>query len=134
MKVICFRGIGNTGKSRVIKKTINKFFKIIIIPDKKDYCLSFNYKNKRIGICGIGDVRSIMEEKIGKLVEQGCDIIICACHPSGETINFINETFVRDVEFIECNWNNGESEEEKDNQTNERFEKFKRKFEECLKE
>ena len=124
MKIICFKGKGNSGKSTVIKKIINEFFKIKIYPDKKDYRLILEYNGLRIGICSPGDVKEDLEKCIRKLIKEGCDIIICACHTRGKTLDYIN-SLVKNPEFIECKRTPIHRQKAGDN---ERISLFKSKF------
>lgn len=104
MKVICFRGTGNRGKSETLKKILNEFFNIYLIPAKKrDFSLYFMYKGKKIGICSYGDDENSMLKFLKPLKEAGCDIIICASRTKGKPFEFVEKEFDRkDIEDIDC--------------------------------
>ncbi len=121
MKVICFKGNGNTGKSTIIKKILNEFFNISLIPkDKKDFSLYFSYSNKKIGICSYGDNKKAMERWLKPLKENNCDIIICASRTKGEGIRFIENNFgTSNIVYITCDGNYND---------NEKISKFKKIF------
>jgi len=131
MKVICFKGKSNTGKSRIIKRILNEFFNIILIPKrKKDFSLCIPYNGKKIGICSYGDDLKLMEKWLKPLKEEVCDIIICTSRTKGKTLEFIRNSFGEEnIDYIDCEWNKGESERAKDEENNERFLKFREKFE-----
>jgi predicted kinase len=102
MKVICFRGKSNTGKSTIIKKILNEVYNIKLIPDKRDFSLIFEYNRKKIGICSYGDTLDALKKYLKPLINANCDIIICACHTKGGTLRFIMREFSSLVRFIEC--------------------------------
>lgn len=103
MKLICFRGISNTGKSTIIKKILNDIYNIHLIPlKKKDFSLIFRQNDSKIGICNYGDNQEALEKYLKPLKDKNCDIIICACHPKGQTFDFIEREFNNKVTFIDC--------------------------------
>lgn len=114
MRVVCFRGKSNSGKSKTIKKILNDFFKIKILSSKKekrDFCLIFQYKNKKIGICSYGDMPNFVIEKLTLFKNEGCNMVICASHKRGEIIDFIKREFEeQNIKFVDCEL--GETEEE----------------------
>ena len=111
MKIICFRGKGRTGKSIVIKRILNEFFKI--------------------GICSYGDTESLLRRYLKPLKDKGCDIIIYACHGRGKTITFItNEFWGHNIEYIDCLKFNEQDRQNEEN--NRRIALFKEKFERML--
>lgn len=107
MKVICFKGQGNTGKTTIIRERIlNEFFQTEIYMNKEnDFVISFLYKKIRIGICSYGDELSFVKRKIEKLKSRGCKIIICACRTKGELLEYISG-LSKNINWIERNSNN----------------------------
>ena len=104
MKVICFIGDKKTGKSTTIKKILNDFFKVDILAPKirRDFSLSFKYKDKLVGICSYGDTETWLIKMLMPLKDKNCDIIICAAHPpKSKTIKFIKDNF-SDITEIKC--------------------------------
>jgi len=131
MKIICFRGKGRTGKSIVIKRILNEFFKIEIISSRNDFSLIFNYNNFKIGICSYGDTESLLRRYLKPLKDKGCDIIIYACHGRGKTITFItNEFWGHNIEYIDCLKFNEQDRQNEEN--NRRIALFREKFERMI--
>jgi hypothetical protein len=103
MKVICFVGKRNSGKSTIIRKLIKEFFNIIKIfhPKRKtDFILCFKHKGKLIGICSAGDTLKGIKNGI-KMLED-CQEIICACHPNSKGYRFLENKFSNDFKPIDC--------------------------------
>ena len=132
MKLICFKGKCKAGKSTVIKRILNEFFNIKILPlDKTDFSLIFKYKNLKIGMCSYGDIKLALEKYLKPLKDEECDIIICACHGRGETITFITNEFLgQNIEYIDCLKFNEQDRQNEEN--NRRIALFKEKFERML--
>lgn len=100
MKIICFVGEPHSGKTETMKKILLEEFKIILIKPKqpkKDFVLTCKENNKRIGICSYGDTETLLTKYLNLLKDKECEIIICACHPTGKTIDFVKSI---DKEFI----------------------------------
>jgi|SRR3989338_593228 len=111
MKVICFKGVTNSGKSKTIKRVLNGEFKIKIYPDKKDFRISFEWKGLKILLCGCGDSLACMKPVFEEINPKNYDVFICACHPRNDVYNkLISEFGLENINFINCI--NGESEEE----------------------
>ena len=127
MKIICFKGKANTGKSTIIKRILNEFFKITLIPkDKKDFSLCFLYEGKKVGICSYGDSKRDMKKWLKPLKNEKCEIIICASHTRGETIEFVESLGGEIVHYIECGGGE-ERDNEKISQFNEKFKEFEKR-------
>ncbi len=101
IKVICFKGKSNTGKTTVIKKILNKFFNIHICPNKKDFAIVFPYRNKVIGICSYGDALRVVKNKIIFFKSKRCEVIICACRTRGEVKDYIESQPNWGIKWIE---------------------------------
>ena len=101
-KIICLQGSPNTGKSY----TIIKLWKYILEnykDDKEDDYVQFfadsdNYdfvgiitsvNGHKIGVNSRGDDFGWIERWNKKLADNNCDIIFCACHSSGKTIDAV---------------------------------------------
>lgn len=105
MKVICFRGNRGSGKSTTIKEILNRIFNITKIDkkNKKDFCLTFPYNGKMIGICSYGDDISSVKERLEKIKNVGCNIVICASRNNPIVINCIKEALeIENIIFIDC--------------------------------
>ena len=122
MKIICFRGSHNCGKSKTIKRILNQFFKINRVPlAKREVNIIFMWNNKRVIICSQGDSKNEIKNLLLKpLKTEKCDIAICACHKRNSAFKLLDEEFGEaNMDFIECP--RGESEEE----YNRRIKKFR---------
>jgi hypothetical protein len=133
MKVICFVGKEDSGKSRIINRILNKFFKIILInlvpkQKKKDFCIIFMYKRKKIGICNRGDDPSILKI-LRKLRIEGCEIIICASRTKGGLFEEIKKMYnKKDIKWIDCFGKRTSSKGFKVKENKKRIRDFKRIF------
>lgn len=106
MRVIALQGKSNTGKTTTLKRMIltiiqNNIFDTTLIDNlakiiKKcllstgDVKCMFTYKNIKIGVTTRGDARRFLEYDFNEFF-KGCDIVVCAVHTSGETIEYIRE-------------------------------------------
>src|SRR3989344_1799519 len=132
MKIFCFKGVSDSGKSRTIKKILNEVFNIILIPEKKkDFCMHLLYRGKRIGICSYGDDLNAIEQRLKPLKNKGRDIIICACRTRGIVYDFVYGQLGSNIETFVCERVTGKNNENR--VLNERVSKFRRLFEEYLK-
>lgn len=125
MKIICFRGSHNCGKSETIKRVLNQYFKIKRIPlDKKEVNLIFTWKDKKVIICSQGDSENeIQKLLLDPLKTEKCEIIICACHKRNSAFRLLDEEFgERNIDFIECP--RGEESEEEYNRRVDEFKKL----------
>ena len=104
MKVICFKGKSNTGKSKTIKKILNEFFNIIMIPKtKKDFSLCLLYKEKKVGICSYGDNLDLIKKGLIPLKKENCEIILCASRTKGNVYDKIIELFGKEnITYFDC--------------------------------
>lgn len=48
---------------------------------RKDFHAIFQFKEIKIGISSFGDRAIEVENAVKKFIAQGCQIIVCACHP-----------------------------------------------------
>ena len=111
MKVICFKGKGDTWKTTLIKRILNEFFNIEIYMNKEhDFAISFLYKNTLIGICSYGDELPYVKTKIEKIISKGCKIIICACRTQGGLLKYITE-LDKNINWIKPNGSTGKFED-----------------------
>jgi GTPase SAR1 family protein len=96
---ICVWGTAGRGKT----STIRKVFELLAAKNKSirsnsaqwDIHATAEYKGKKIGFCSQGDPApynnqcSILEG----LINEGCDIVVCASRTKGETVNLITRLF-----------------------------------------
>lgn len=119
MKVICFVGKSNKGKTEIINNILKDEFGIKVLSGGKDVSMWFMYEEKKIGMCSYGDYAEIIN-KLKELKREGCDIIICASHPKGELFNNIKREFEEtNIVYILCDGNGND---------NEKINKFKLVF------
>lgn len=122
-KVICFKGARNQGKSEIIRRILNEFFKITIVSKlKRDFCLHFFYKGKKIGICSYGDYPGVLKEFLIPLERAGCQIIICASHLGGGLTRDMEKRFGGHIKDILCRKKDGKSKKIRDNKRYRKFE------------
>lgn len=126
MKVICFRGAGGTGKSTIIKKILDKIYRIKI-NKRGDVSLSFVQKSLKVGICSYGDTEKQLRKYLKPLKDESCKKIICACHPKGKTktYEFIISEFGESTDFIDCIHLKGK--QNRENYIREKIREFERK-------
>lgn len=130
MKVICFRGASKTGKSTIIKRILTNLYKInLITSSRKDFSLILDNKGLKIGLCSYGDRKEILEKNLKPLKDKKCNIIVCACHPNGETFDYIIKEFGEKVLFIDCNKVNSDKIE---SNTRKKLKEFKKIM--CVKD
>ncbi|MFA5405834.1 MAG: hypothetical protein WC307_00545 [Candidatus Nanoarchaeia archaeon] len=127
-KIICFEGKAKIGKSTTIKKILEEYFKssICVLRPKirKDFCLSFIHNGKIIGICSVGDAPAWLKKYLIPLKEKGCDVIICASHPTKKARELLR-TISNNIEFIEC-YKPNESDKDWEIEHSKRIEEFKK--------
>lgn len=124
MKVICFKGVSNSGKSKTIKKILQEFFKIITYPNKKDFKLSFEWEGKKVLLCSGGDALKWMKPIFQEIDPRDYNLFICACHPRNDVFKKLVEVFnEEELNFIDCR-----KEEESDEEYNRRISEFKQIF------
>ena len=105
MKIIALQGTAAVGKTTTLKRMIltiieNKIFNTNIkdLNMVKRKCLSplgdlrcvFDHNGIKIGITTRGDTRGLLEDDFKELLWD-CDIVVCAVHTFGGTVDFINE-------------------------------------------
>ena len=112
MKFIVLVGVGEKGKTTTLKEVIRKLIEsgarsataspnnfkgmkttkdICAVLEKGDVSVELIYKCRKIGITTFGDDRRSIEEKIAIFIQDKCDCIICASHPSGTSNTYIQE-------------------------------------------
>jgi hypothetical protein len=110
--IIGLRGKGNSGKSSTIRilhqllrqhgyNLIRTTFRI----DGGDFISIFSNGNNLIGITSSGDTYDLVHEKLQELVDEACNIIICACRtfdriPPGTNAAILEFTNYRN-QFVE---------------------------------
>lgn len=81
-------GIGKTSTIRCVFDKLNVEGKV---PDKTigpDICAIIKLNNgKKIGVASLGDPCSDQPKWIDYLVENNCDVIVCACRTKGNTVD-----------------------------------------------
>lgn len=111
--VIAVSGASNRGKTTSIKKVKKLLQKKY--PDGKlsqslqprlrvDILYTFTVGNVKIGIASQGDIPKNLELFFNKLLQESCEIIICACHTKNSaTYQFIDglSRVEYDVKFID---------------------------------
>jgi len=131
MKVYCFKGIADTGKSMIIKRILIEVYNIMIDPEiedlklKEDFCLHFVHNNQKIGICSYGDAIEYVDKRLLALKKEKCDLIICASRTQRSVPEFIKKEFEGKIKFVECKWKQEDSDTMKDTINNERLSDFK---------
>ncbi len=96
--ILVLRGRANVGKSTTIRKLshllLNNGFVEIEPADYDepyDFSAVFSKNNKKIGITSSGDTYDLVLEKLKKLVNNPCEVCICACRSRGRTNDAIFE-------------------------------------------
>lgn len=105
--ILALRGPGNTGKST----TIHLLYKLMNMSGFndiegnfgkfKDFWCVFEKGGKKIGITSLGDSYSVLSHKLDILNQAGCEVIVCACRTSGQTIELLEEKLAFKVEYFE---------------------------------
>jgi len=101
MKVICFRGKGKTRKTTILTRVLNEYFNIKIHEGKKDFIITFPYKDYLVGICSAGDSLGHVKKGIKIFESQRCRKVICSCRSRGKGLKYLKDKFGTDVSFIE---------------------------------
>ena len=109
------KGYSNTGKSQALKAV---FFRLIaehgelihvkrLLHGSLDFCntddlgVIFTYRGILVGLESEGDPKGTYHEKaLTEFKKDSCEIVICACHTKGETINILKEHWMPDGEYI----------------------------------
>ena len=103
--LITVSGTTNSGKSTVLSSVIDKFVDngATIVNDLKsglrDRVVIIEYKNEKIGICTEGDVKSILEHWLPRLLDNDCKFIITPTKAHGDTCAYVND-FAKNNKFI----------------------------------
>ena len=86
--IICIQGARATGKT----PTIRGVYKELVPPAKQidlDACYDFSemidYNGTRIGITSYGDPGVDHETTIQNFIDNGCELVLCACRSRGGT-------------------------------------------------
>lgn len=102
--VIAVWGTAGIGKTSTIRRVFDKLNVEGKTPDKtteSDICAIINLSNgKRLGIESLGDPGSEQPEWIDYLVENHCDVIVCACRTKGNTADTVANLVNYDYDTI----------------------------------
>ena len=117
MKIIALQGKSNTGKTTTLKMLIRlflennkynlnpKYVKRYVLnkcnSDTGDVKCVFEYNGKRIGITTRGDTEKALARDFKNHFYK-CDIIVCAVHTHGKTVEFIKN--IDDCAIIHSKW------------------------------
>lgn len=109
------KGYSNTGKSQALKAV---FFRLVaehgeliqinrLLHGSLYFCntddlgVIFTYRGILVGLESEGDPDGKYHEKaLTEFMKESCEIIICACHTKGSTINILKEQWKPDGDFI----------------------------------
>lgn len=94
-------GIGKTSTIRCVFDKLNVEGKV---PDKTigpDICAIIKLNNgKKIGVASLGDPCSDQPKWIDYLVENNCDVIVCACRTKGDTVEIVTNLANYDYNIV----------------------------------
>ena len=104
LKVFVLKGVKYTGKTatlKIVKELLEKKYPSLNCIDFKQsknaqqdfwgiYDLNVNGKIIRVGLETGGDDHGYIYEDVKRFLLKKCEIIFCACHPSGKTLEAIN--------------------------------------------
>lgn len=94
-KFICLYAPANSGKSRSIRR-VDEILQsygakvITTLFEDYDFAREYTFRNKKIGILSIGDPDSAQDEWLTKIVNDNCDIIVCASRSKGATCDIVS--------------------------------------------
>ena len=93
-------GAASIGKTSSIKSAYAKLSgkDFTELPDG-DICEIIHISGKRIGFASEGDPNSSQKEDLKSLMDNGCDIIVCASRTKGETSRFV-EDIANDKDYL----------------------------------
>lgn len=109
--ILALQGEPHTGKSTTIgllydHMVLNDY--IVLLPRRRyngnpshDFIVILEKKKKKIGIMTYGDSPSLIKNKIKVFIDLNCDIIVCACHFSGKTVETIRNIPGFEYRFIQ---------------------------------
>lgn len=94
--IIALQGPPNRGKSL----TIGILFDLMkdngyeVIMDKKrktskDFFVILKKNGVLVGICSYGDEKYLIQDRCNRFIDAGCEIIVCACHTDGPTVDAV---------------------------------------------
>ncbi len=89
--VIALCGRRNTGKSTTLKAVRSQIEKLGTLVKKlrrsqgADYADIWKVNGVLVGLTTLGDVPKDLDKYFAAFIGAGCDLIICAHHPEGET-------------------------------------------------
>ena len=92
---ICLYAPANSGKSRSIRRVdeILQSYGAKVIStlfDEYDFAREYTFRNKKIGILSLGDPDSAQDDWLAKIVNDDCDIIVCASRTKGATCDIVS--------------------------------------------
>ena len=106
-KIIALQGDKDTGKSETIGILLDEMRnnRYTVVQDKKrknshDFFVILMKNGKKIGLSTYGDIKRMIIEKIEIFIQFECDIIICACHRKGKTVEAIKGVKGYTPEFV----------------------------------
>jgi len=105
--ILALQGDRDSGKTA----TITKLFELIkkngytVIQDKKrknshDFFVIVQKKGKKIGLCTCGDVKWVILSRIEIFIRVNCEVIVCACHRKGKTVEALQSVKGYSIEFF----------------------------------
>lgn len=96
--IICLYAPANSGKTRSFRRVdeILQSYgaKATTLFDDYDFAREYIFRNKAIGVLSLGDPDSAQDEWLKKLVDDDCDIILCASRTRGSTCDAVNNKIV----------------------------------------
>ena len=104
LNIFVLKGVKYTGKTatlKIVKELLEKKYPSLNCIDFKQsknaqqdfwgiYDLNVNGKMIRVGLETGGDDYGYIYEDVKRFLLKKCEIIFCACHPSGKTLEAIN--------------------------------------------
>jgi len=115
--IYALQGVGNKGKSTTLLTMCNRLEsgngkpltaieytsrnkvkdKSIILTDIRERTSN---TLKKVGITSHGDIADRIKRAIDEFLSNNCDIIFCACHLSGNTVDCVNSYTQHNINFI----------------------------------
>ena len=106
-KIIALQGDKDTGKSETIGILFDKMRNngYVVVQDKKrksshDFFVILQKNGKKIGLSTYGDIKRMIIVTVEVFIELNCEIIVCACHRKGKTVEAIKNVKGYVAEFI----------------------------------
>jgi len=106
-RIIALQGDKDTGKSLTIGILFDNMRNngYVVVQDKKrksshDFFVILKKHGKKIGLSTYGDFKRMIIVKVELFIGLDCEIIVCACHRIGKTVEAIKNVKGCDAEFI----------------------------------